>query len=61
MAVDMKTKGGNVNDQELLTLLYIAEQSDGSFKATKCREFVDTLKFTSFGQAVQKELAASSA
>lgn len=59
MGVNAKTKGGNTNDPEVLNLVYVAQQSDGTYKVTKSREYVDTVKFARFGELVQKELAAA--
>lgn len=59
--VHVKTPGGNINDSEILVLLYVTEQPDGSFKVSKAREFVDTAKFAKFDADVKKEFGLPTA
>ncbi|KAH8107231.1 hypothetical protein BXZ70DRAFT_1074830 [Cristinia sonorae] len=59
MAMRATTKGGASNDEiEVMNVLYVAEQADGTHKVTKSKEYVDTVKWTKFAEAVQKELSA---
>ncbi|THH17545.1 hypothetical protein EUX98_g9107 [Antrodiella citrinella] len=53
-----KTKGGNVYDPEVLFFVYTAEQSDGTIKVTKSKEYVDTVRFAKFAEVVKQELTA---
>ena len=57
----MKTKGGNVSETEVILMLYLSEQPDGSFKVCKVRDFVDTLKFAKFDADVKKEFGLPTA
>ncbi|TCD60734.1 hypothetical protein EIP91_009617 [Steccherinum ochraceum] len=52
------TKGGNVNDADMVNMVYVREEADETWRVTKSREYVDTAKFAQFGAAVQKEMAA---
>lgn len=57
----MKTKGGNVSETEVILMLYLSEQPDGSFKVYKVRDFVDTLKFAKFDADLKKEFGLPTA
>jgi len=58
MSVSGKTKGGNVSELEVLNLVYTAEQPDGTTKAIKSREFIDTARMAKFAEALKLEMTA---
>ncbi|KAH8107230.1 hypothetical protein BXZ70DRAFT_284707 [Cristinia sonorae] len=59
MVVHATTKGGVSNrDIEMINVLYVAEQADGTYKVKKSKEYVDTVKYVKFAADVQKELLA---
>ena len=59
MGVRIRTHGGNTNDPEVINIVEVAEQADGTFKVTGTREYVDTARFYKFGEALQKEVSGS--
>ena len=47
-----------MNDQEVVNMVSVGEQADGTWKVTRSREYVDTAKFVKFGEAARKEMGA---
>ena len=62
MGVYAKTPGGNISDSDVLNLVYVDKQADGTYKVTKSREYIDTAMYARFAEQVKQEaLAAASA
>ena len=56
IAVD---KEGVKSEQEVLHIVYVVEQPDGSLKVAKLKEFVDTAKWVHFAEVMKKKMAAA--